>query len=259
MRQALKVFYDGKNFFGSQRQPDKRTVEGELLSSLKKLKINLKDFKGACRTDRGVSSLGNVYAVSSDIKVILGAINSKLPEDIRVLAAKKVDEDFNPRHDALGKTYKYFLFDEGYSYNRLKKAAGIFKGKLSFHNFSISDGRNPVRIIKSINVKKEEGFFVFTIIGESFLWQMIRRLMGAVKMAGEGKMDLEDIERLLDPQMENKISSLSPENLVLWEVEYPFEFTHDDHSAEMLKKDILKKRIEAKRESLISRLLIEEL
>ncbi|MEE8402888.1 MAG: tRNA pseudouridine(38-40) synthase TruA [Candidatus Hydrothermarchaeaceae archaeon] len=250
MRQALKVYYDGGNFFGSQRQPDRRTVEGELLKALGELKIEVKDFKSACRTDRGVSALGNVFALTCDSKLIPGAINSKLPGDIRVLAAREVDDKFNPRYGALGKTYKYFLYDEGYSIGNLKKAARVFKGEHSFHNFAILEGRNPVRNITDIEVKKAGSFFIFTISGESFLWQMIRR------MASAFKMDSGDIERLLDPGYQSKIPPSPPENLVLWSVEYPFEFEHEAYSAERLKKDILKKQIEANKDALISELLL---
>lgn len=258
MRQALKVYYDGKNFFGSQRQPDKRTVEGELLKVLRKLKIGVKDFKCACRTERGVSALGNVFASTCDLKPIPGAINSKLPRDIRVLAAREVDDKFNPRYRALGRTYKYFLYDEGYSISRIKKAAKAFKGEHSFHNFAILEGRNPIRNIRDIEVKKANSFFIFTILGESFLWQMIRRMASVFKMAGDGQMTLGDIERLLSLEYQNKIPPSPPENLVLWAVEYPFEFEHEGYSAKKLRKDILKRQMEAKREALISELLLEE-
>ncbi len=73
MRWAIKVYYDGRNFFGSQRQPDKPTVEGELLKSFEALKIDVKGFVGACRTDRGVSALGNVFALSSNSSIIPSA------------------------------------------------------------------------------------------------------------------------------------------------------------------------------------------
>lgn len=259
MRQALKVYYDGKNFFGSQRQPDKRTVEGELLKSLKKLKIRIKDFKCAGRTDKGASALGNVFAFTCDLKPIPGAINSKLPGDIRVLATREVDDKFNPRYAALGRIYKYFLYDEGYSVSRIRKAARAFKGEHSFHNFAILERRSPIRSIRNIEVKKADSFFIFTVFGESFLWQMIRRMANALKMAGEGRMTPVDIEKLLNSEHRNKIPPLPPENLVLWAVEYPFEFEHEGYSVKKLREDILKRQTEAKRETLISELLLEEI
>jgi tRNA pseudouridine38-40 synthase len=259
VRWALKVYYDGRNFFGSQRQPDKRTVEGELLKSLSTFEINVEDFKCACRTDRGVSALGNVFALTTNSKIIPSAINSTLPKDIRLLAAREADDNFNPRYEALGKTYRYFLYDEGYSISKIKKAAKVFKGQHSFHNFAKLEGRNPVRSIKKIEIKKAAGFFIFTISGESFLWQMIRRMVNVLKMVGNELMAPEDINRLLDPEHNNLIYPLPAENLVLWEVDYPFEFEHDDYSVKRLRKDILKRQIEMKRKSLINELMLGEI
>lgn len=259
MRQALEVYYDGKNFSGSQRQPDKRTVEGELLKSLQRLKITVKDFKSAGRTDKGVSALGNVFAFSSHSPIIPSAVNSILPEDIRVLAEKEVDDNFNPRYEAHTKTYKYFLYDKGYSTSKIRKATKVLEGQHSFHNFAKLEGRDPIRNIKNIEIKKADGFLVFTISGESFLWQMVRRMVNALKLVGDDLMDLEDISRLLDPEHTHVILPLPPENLVLWRVDYPFEFEHDDYSVKWLRKNILKRQIELKRESLINELLLEEL
>lgn len=259
MRAALKVYYDGRNFFGSQRQPDKRTAEGELLESLSKLNIEVKDFKSACRTDRGVSALGNVFALSSNSKIIPSAINSALPKDIRVLGARRVDYNFNPRYEAHGKTYKYFLYDEGYKVSKMKKASEAFIGEHNFHNFAKLEGRNPIRSIKKIEIEKTGDFFVFTISGKSFLYQMVRRMVNALKTVGDGLMAPGEIKKLLDPKHDNIIYPLPPENLVLWEVEYPFEIGHDEYSVKRLKKEISKRQIETKRKALLNELLLGEI
>jgi tRNA pseudouridine38-40 synthase len=259
VRWALKVFYDGGNFFGSQRQPDKRTVEGELLKSLNKLNIDVKDFKSACRTDRGVSAIGNVFALTSNSRVIPSAINSPLPDDIKILGAGKVDSNFNPRYEALAKTYKYFLYDEGYKLSKMKKASEAFIGEHNFHNFAKLEGRNPIRSIKNIEIEKTADFFIFTISGKSFLYQMVRRMVSALKTVGDGLMAPREIKKLLDKEHDNIIYPLPPENLVLWKVEYPFEIEHDKYSVKRLKKDILKRQIEMKRKTLINELMLGEI
>jgi tRNA pseudouridine38-40 synthase len=259
VRRALKVYYDGRNFFGSARQPDRRTVEGEFLESLRSLEVKVKDFKSACRTDRGVSALGNVFALNSDSKLIPGAINSTLPRDIRVLGAREVNDNFNPRYEARAKTYRYFLHDEGYSVDKMKIAAKAFLGEHSFHNFAKPENRSPQRKIKNIDVEKARDFFVFTITGESFLWQMVRRIANVLKMVGDELMPPEEIKRLLDPDHDNIIYPLPAENLLLWKIDYPFEIEHDEYSVKNLKKDILKRQIEMKRDSLINELTLEEL
>jgi tRNA pseudouridine38-40 synthase len=258
VRVALKVYYDGRDFFGSQRQPDKRTAEGEFLESLGKLNIDVSDFKASCRTDRGVSALGNVFALSSNSRIIPSAINSTLPDDMKVLGARKVDYNFNPRYEALGKTYKYFLFDEGYKLGKMKEACEAFVGEHNFHNFAKLEGRNPIRSIRSIEIEKIGDFFVFTISGKSFLYQMVRRMASALKTVGGGLMRPAEIKKLLDQKHDNIIYPLPPENLVLWKVEYPFEIAHDKYSVKGLKKEILKVKIAAKRRALLSELLLGE-
>ena len=259
MRVALKIYYDGRNFFGSQRQPDKRTVEGEFLKSLEKLSIKAHDFKSACRTDRGVSALGNVFALSSNSKIIPSAINSTLPDDIRVLGAREASGSFNPRYAALGKTYKYFLYDEGYSLALMRKAARVFIGEHSFHNFAKLEERNPVRKITEIEIKKKGEFIVLTITGESFLYQMIRRMATALKTAGGELLRPEEIKRLLRPEIDSMRYPLPAENLVLWEVNYPFEFKHDEYCVKRLKKEILKRQVEMKGKTLMNELLLGEI
>ncbi|MBU2559359.1 tRNA pseudouridine(38-40) synthase TruA [archaeon] len=259
MRWALKVYYDGRYFFGSQRQPDKRTAEGELLDSLGKLNIDVSDFKSSCRTDRGVSALGNVFVLSSNSRIIPSAINSTLPDDMKVLGVRKVDSSFNPRYEAHGKAYKYFLYDEGYKLSKMKKASEAFIGEHNFHNFAKLEGRNPIRSIKSIEIEKIGDFFVFTISGKSFLYQMVRRMVSAMKTVGDGLMAPAEIKKLLNPKHDNIINPLPPENLVLWEVEYPFEIGHDEYSVKRLKKDILKRQVEMKRKTLLNELLLGEI
>lgn len=259
MRWALKVYYDGRDFFGSQRQPDKRTAEGELLESLGKLNIDVSDFKSACRTDRGVSALGNVFALTSNSNVIPSAINSTLPGDIKVLGARKVDSSFNPRYKAYGKTYKYFLYDGGYKLGKMKEASEAFIGEHNFHNFAKLEGRNPIRSIKRIEIEKTGDFFVFTISGKSFLYQMVRRMVSALKTVGDGLMEPAEIKKLLDQKHDNIIYPLPPENLVLWGVEYPFEIEHDEYSVKRLKKDILKRQVDTKRKVLLNELFLGEI
>ncbi len=233
-RYALKICYGGEGFSGSQRQPDERTVEGEFLNALGSLKIDFSDFKAAGRTDREVSALGNVFAITTDSGLIEPRIvNSALPGDIRVLAVRPVVLDFNPRH-ALERVYKYFLADVGYDTGLMKQVAKEFVGEKSFHNFSQTDDRNPLRRIKSVGIEKKEEVLVLTFSGESFLWQMVRRMTTALKMAGGGEISAAELRELFNRQTEKKISPSAPENLVLWETVYRFKFSPEEYSRSLI-------------------------
>ena len=152
MRYAIKVFYDGRAFHGSQIQTNVRTVEGDFLTALSKLNIDFDDFTAAGRTDKGVSAICNVFSLTTDSDLIKPRIlNAHLPSDIRVLGVKKVDDSFSPRKEAKERIYKYFLSDENYDLENIRKAAGFFVGEHSFHNFAILDDKNPIRRLNNIN------------------------------------------------------------------------------------------------------------
>src|SRR5438552_18238208 len=98
MRVALKIAYDGQRFFGHQRQPDRRTVEGECLAALRSAKI-LRDpresfFRSASRTDRGVSAVGNVNAFDGALKLdaSVEVFNDKVRDFWTMDAAVVTDE-----------------------------------------------------------------------------------------------------------------------------------------------------------------------
>ncbi|MFH1773720.1 MAG: tRNA pseudouridine(38-40) synthase TruA [Methanobacteriota archaeon] len=246
LRYALKVYYDGSNFTGSQVQPNQRTVEGELLNAFKKLGARIEKFQSAGRTDKGVSAFGNVFAVTTDFKLKARALNNFLPDDIRVLAVREVPKDFNPRYEAIKRIYKYFLFDDGYDIKKIRQTAKLFEGEHSFHNFCILEGRNPVRKIKKITVRKLGDFLVLTFYAESFLWQMIRRVVTALKMAGRSEISIEELKKYFEPACKNKFKPSEPKQLILWNVKYNFDFEHEDYSLRKFKREILKMQREFK-------------
>lgn len=258
MRYALKVYYDGRGFSGSQRQPEKRTVEGEFLAALEKLGIDHRGFKTAGRTDRRVSALGNVFALSTYSRLIKPRIlNSELPRDIKVLAAQEVGEGFNPRH-ARERIYRYFLLNEGYDLVKMKKAAGMFIGQRSFHNFSSTDYRSPIRKINYIDIEKKGEALVLTFSGESFLWQMVRRMVTALKMASKGELSPHDLEVYLAPDYRKKVPPSNAENLVLWDVKYDFKFKYEEYSKKRLVKELEKTLIGFKTKAAVCSEVLKE-
>ena len=119
----LTISYDGTNFCGWQRQ-DKaaagrpvRTVQGELEKALEKLAKEPVALIGSGRTDSGVHAYGqaaNFFSpiASMEAEKYIPALNSLLPKDIRVRAARQVEQDFHSRFSAISRTYRYFLYPE---------------------------------------------------------------------------------------------------------------------------------------------------
>lgn len=224
MRIAIKIGYDGTKFDGFAIQPNKRTVEGEILKLLIKTKI-IEDrkkakFQYAARTDKGVSAFGNVIAFNCKGNAVKVLQNMK---DIWVFGFAEVDEKFNPRK-CIEKIYRYYLYDDGYNLNIIKQTLALFKGKHNFSNFARLDGRNPIREIKKIKIRKKGKIIKIDFIAQSFLWNQIRRIMAAVIKAGKGEIDLQEIENALKCNIKKNFGLAPAENLVLLDVKYNFDF-----------------------------------
>jgi tRNA pseudouridine38-40 synthase len=251
-RYAFKVFYDGtKPFYGSQRQPSIRTVEGELIRALMRTQalpsdFNAARFTSAGRTDRFVSALGNVFAVNLERNLTPAAINSKLKSDgIRVWASVQVQDSFNPRR-ALNRHYKYFVSAvEGMDLGLLIETSKLFLGVHDFRHFAHrSSNENSVRRISDFSViSLWDNFICFDIIGDSFLRRMVRKIVGSLIYVALGLLKQTEIQNLFDPSSsvpKMGVPSASPEGLVLWDVDYGFPFEVDDYAVKKLRETLLK-------------------
>ena len=246
MRIALKIAYDGTRFYGFQRQPDLRTVEGDIIKVLKKLRIiedvREANFKGASRTDRGVSAFGNDIAFDT-VKPELTEpriLNHHL-RDIWILGKAEVPEDFHPRFWAKNKIYRYYLFDDGIDVTKLKACAKVFLGEHDFSNFAhLEEFKNPVREVNRIDVFSRGRIIVVEIEGKSFLWEMARRIITALKLCSLGVLSIKDVELMLKEKVGKKLPPAPPENLVLWEVVYEgIKFKKDAYAIEKVKREFL--------------------
>ena len=240
MRIALKFAYDGKSFFGYARQPKLRTVEGEIINALKKTKIAYENFGSASRTDRGVSALGNVISFNTDFKGnILSALNANV-KDVWFYGVSNVDENFNPRY-AKERWYRYFLFNSGLDVDKMKKASELFVGVHDFSNFARIENKNPVRKINSLKIKEKGDFIIIDIKAESFLWNMVRRIVSVLEKAGRNEIKIDVIKDALESKERFDFGSAKPEGLILMDVKYDFDFETDKKAIEKLKKNLIKR------------------
>jgi tRNA pseudouridine38-40 synthase len=251
-RYAFKVFYDGtKPFYGSQRQPNIRTVEGELMRALMRTgalpsDFNATRFASAGRTDRFVSALGNVFALNLARNLAPATINSELKsDDIRVWASAQVKDSFNPRQ-ALNRHYKYFWYAvEGMDLELLIETSRLFLGVHDFKHFSHRPpNENSVRRISDFSVVSlQDNFICFDIMGDSFLRRMVRRIVGSLIYVSLGLLKQTEIQNLFDPSSsvpKMGVPSVSPEGLVLWDVNYGFPFEVDDYAVRKLQGTLVK-------------------
>ncbi|MBI5001123.1 MAG: tRNA pseudouridine(38-40) synthase TruA [Euryarchaeota archaeon] len=232
-RYALKVAYDGMAFNGSQRQPEPaRTVELDVTKAARELGI-LGDedwFVLGSRTDAGVSALGNVGALDTefDEEALVPALNSQL-EEVWAHGMARVSNEFNPRF-ARSRWYRYLIEREGLDVKKAEEAARLFSGEHDFTRFSKLDDtadRSPVRRIDSIEVIDKGGFLAIDVRGESFLWQMVRRIAGAVRKVAAGEVYIDIVKSALHRPKEyqgESIAPLPPEGLWLMDTRYDFDF-----------------------------------
>ncbi|MBR6927936.1 MAG: tRNA pseudouridine(38-40) synthase TruA, partial [Methanobrevibacter sp.] len=260
-RTALKIGYIGTNFHGFQRQPDIRTVEEELIYHLRKLDyiddLKKSRFRIAGRTDAGVHSLGNVISFQSEKEVRVNEINNSLPDDIQILASAPVRYAFKPRYAQM-RQYRYMLFQD-LDIDKLNECAELFKGTHNFTNFTKRFQKTTTRTIDDIKITRAElgdyhkrefpnlhetltPIFV-DIYGESFLWNMVRKMMRVFVDVAVGKMTLEDVEKLLNPAEDEPrayIKVMEPDYLILMDIQYDgIKFTYDDYACERFRRNLV--------------------
>ena len=246
---ALRLGYFGWNYHGFQRQPGLRTIEGVVLGALKRKLGEIQDYSYASRTDRGVSSFGNVISFSSEIKPILGALNHDLPWDVFFLSCKEVSTEFNARF-ALCRGYSYFLLDNGnLNLDKMNAACELVKGEHDFRYFCKIDKKRKIgkrgyrRKVLDCEVKEGKcGLIVLRITADSFLWEMARRILSAVVSIGRGELDLRDLELSLELKKKLNVRPLDPIGLVLTGVRYrDLELSLDDDVKRRLHKRMCEK------------------
>lgn len=239
MRYLASVSYDGSKFYGFQRLKNKKTVQGELEKVLTTINKTMVLVKGAGRTDRGVHALDQKIHFDLNIKIdiphLLLAINSRLDPAVRVNYIEEVSSDFHARFDCIQKyqyiinigEYDLFIDDYVYNYNKklniknMKKASKYLLGAHSFKVFTSGERENYNSIISKVDFKRRGSMLYITFTGVSFYRYMVRNLVGALLLAGEGRMPTTGIEEMLSNSRNIYNYMTVPANgLYLMEVKY---------------------------------------
>jgi tRNA pseudouridine38-40 synthase len=240
MRFAVKFAYDGRKFYGYARQPNLKTVEGDIIKLLIE-KGFIKDpkeshFRSASRTDKGVSALGNVIAFNTDSTTynIIKKMNCDLI-DILFYGIKKIDYDFFPRYAKL-RHYRYYLRRKYIKIDKILSVSAIFTGEHNFSNFArVEEFKDPWRIINNIIVTANNDFFVIDFYAQTFLWHQIRRIISAIEKVAIGKLEEEKIiEALNNPDKIADFGLASADPLILKDILYDFSFGSDKYYLKIL-------------------------
>lgn len=226
----LKVAYNGREFYGSQIQPDVRTVEGDILKIFNEDGIEVNNFGFLSRTDRGVSALSNILKLDVNEQLNIRKLTHSL-EDIWVYGITE-DELSLP----LTKTYRYYLFDSGYDEDKLIKGLSFFNGNHDFVSFSKYNGPEETKRNIETGFRRNGSVFIFEFKGKGFLWQMIRRVVGGIIDYTEGNLSESDILSALNGEKTINPRPFPPEYLLLYNIETDCKMYYDDYVLRALKR-----------------------
>jgi len=237
----IVLSYDGTGFFGWQRQPGKRTIQGELEDALARLAGKKVNVIGAGRTDAGVHALGQTAGFKASFRlddaVLLKALNGNLPETIRVSGLERVGAGFHARRDARSKTYRYRIwtdpqvspFDVRYvlhwpyplNIRRMRTAAALFVREADFSGFSSNRELRPVRRVTRSEIRTKGPEIIYTVEAGGFLRYMVRTIVGTLLEAGRGRLDAGSIEEIFRGGKRTLFSPTAPaKGLCLLRVDY---------------------------------------
>lgn len=243
----LTIAYDGTRYAGWQVQKIGLGVQQVIEEAVGRLFAHASRLHGSSRTDTGVHALGMVAHLEipeaefrmPEAKLAL-ALNAHLPEDIRVVSARRCPADFHARFDATGKQYRYFVWNHS-AMNPLlrhtawhvprplhlaamRASATHFCGRHDFKSFAANrnyEMESTVRTLSRCDVKRSGPLLTFIIEGEGFLYKMCRGIVGTLVQVGLGRFSADQIQQILACRDRRVAGMTAPAHgLVLWKVFY---------------------------------------
>jgi tRNA pseudouridine38-40 synthase len=248
-RIALLLEYEGTRYAGSQLQSNAPTIQGELETAFTKTTGEESRAAFAGRTDAGVHALGQVAALdtksSLSAEKLRDALNAWLPRDVAVIAAADVDPAFDPRRQAVRRTYRYvienrrarpaverdFCWHVGRPLD-VEAMQGAAPGLIGEHDFAAFAGAleepeaSTVRRLEAFGVRRDGSRVLLEVTANAFLPHQVRRMAGALVEVGLGKIDRAAYAALLRGAPSSAGPAAPARGLFLVRVQYevdPFE------------------------------------
>jgi len=263
-RLRIDLAYDGTNFAGWAKQPDRRTVQECIETALATISQITPETIVAGRTDAGVHATGQVIHVDLPESVALDdlvyKLNRLLDEDVRVHNISIAPEAFHARFSALRRYYRYKILDDNKVLDPLarldvstwyrpldldvmNKTSALLLGEHDFAAFcKYREGATTIRTLEKYEWKRSpEGFLLADIVADAFCYSMVRNLVGAVVCVADGRFDPEWIAGVLNNKERVSDSLVFPgRGLTLYQVDYP----NDAELLERAKKTIARRNEE---------------
>jgi tRNA pseudouridine38-40 synthase len=253
--------YDGSHYYGFQWQEKMPTIQGDLNLALQKILQGKVTTRAASRTDKGVHAFGQVVKISAEDSSPLDVskLNAALPPHIHCLEVSLCRGDFIPSVDQLFKEYLYLFTNtpgvsgEGQRYiaqtpftlnfGHIQSCVEMLRGKKDFKNFWSIGGitNSTVREIHECDLtlidprilfrdslftaEEVSSSWQFRIKGSGFLKHMVRHLVGALWMVGNGRLSVDEFSELLHgkQQTQRPWKKADPRGLYLLKVSYELD------------------------------------
>jgi len=244
-RLRIDLSYDGTNFSGWGRQPDRRTVQQTVEEAISTLSQYKAETIVAGRTDAGVHATGQVIHVdlpeSLELTDLAYKLNRILDEDIRINNIEIAPAAFHARFSALRRYYEYRILDENKvipplarfnteSWYRpldvdvMNNASALLLGTHNYAAFcKFREGATTIRTLETFQWRRDrEGYLVGDVVADAFCYSMVRNLVGAIVCVADGRKDASWITTLLEDKERVSDSLVFPgRGLTLYKVDYP--------------------------------------
>jgi len=234
------VAYDGSSYLGSQKQPNKNTIEDELLKAFKTLNIETSIVLSG-RTDKEVHATGQVFNCVipdfwTDFFKLQEILNKRLPSSIQIRHIVKVNEDFHSRFHAKKRVYRYIIttkpttpfndkfitFVKTVDEKLLKEAIKEFIGVYDFKYFhkTGSDKDVTIREIFETAFYKYKDIYVFKFVANSYLRSQIRLMVGFLLAINDKRLTIEDLKKQLNCEKNIFKTPIKANGLYLAKIKY---------------------------------------
>ncbi len=244
MKIFIRISFLGSDFYGTQKQSDKKTIQGDFESLLSRVYDEKVKVTISSRLDRGVHALD--FALTFDVpndNVTLNHLEYYLKrsvsKDIFIKEVREINADFSPRYDCEDKTYLY-LIQNGMNHNpilnpftytpkhpldvqKMKECLALFKGCHNFRSFASPEGEeNTLLIIDDVSLEEEHGLVKIRFRSKAFLRYQVRFMVGACIYVAEDKTSLDEVKNSLSTGDELRIRyKAEPQGLILEQINYP--------------------------------------
>ena len=239
----LTIEYDGKDFNGWQKQPNKLNIQGEIERAIEEITGEKVDLIASGRTDAGVHALAQManFKTNSNLPVEKYpiALNTKLKKSIRIQKAEEVEKDFHSRYHCKQKTYRYvinnskqgssiyrnleYFIPNKLNVEKMQEAVKYFEGEHDFKAFKASgtSSKSSVRTIYKGKVERQGDRIIIELTGNGFLYNMVRIIAGTLVDVGLEKIKPDEIPEIIEKGERTRAGkTLPPQGLYLVKVEY---------------------------------------